>query len=406
MYKYSLLLLGVMGLLNADFSRIALEKQAISRQVDSLEYQKALGYYHDKQYEEALAGFDRVLIDDAYNLNAKIYYAKTLYHLSIYGEAEKVLKEVLKTDLYAREKAQIEKLLEAVEAKTKRDFFTTMLSLGAGYDDNINLTTDARETQYGGLTLINDTNKSNSTYGLASLSLSYRHHAESVDIVSSFYSYNEFAHSSKGNDLNYLNFSTGILKNIDNWSFLLPVGINGSYLDGSHIGYNLYANPMATYAFSKHTKSYIQISYIDNTTKFMAGRDYTMLGANVGVTYAKSEYKAGFYVGIADVNQKEDVRFDVEKDVLSASVFGKYFLFSRSFIATKLAWTQENYKVLDVAMGYKREDDTFSTGLTLGKYIGQNSLVQMDYMHRKNNSNVNAYSYDKNIYSIQYKYKF
>ena len=401
MYKYSLLLLASMSLFAADFS----SKEKVLK-VATSEFKKAVNLYRHKQYEEALAGFDRVLIGDEDDINAKIYYAMTLYKLGIYDEAKKEIEMLLKLDLSQQQKTHLAKLLEAVEEKTKRHFFNATLSLGVGYDDNIDLTTDARTTKYGGLTLINDTNKSDSVHGLASLSLSHRYHGDSFDVVSSLYSYNEFAHSHDGNDMNFLNLSTGILKELDKWSFMLPVGVNAAYLDGDAVAYNIYTNPTISYKVNSGVKTYMQVSYLDNTTKFSTGRDYTMLGANVGLVYAKSSFSTGFQVGFIDVNQKEDLRFDVEKDVLSASVFGKYFIYSKSFIAANVAYMQDKYIKLDRAMGYKREDDSLSAKLSLGRKIGQNALVELGYLYRKNDSNVNAYTYDKNIYTVEYKYKF
>ena len=370
------------------------------------EFQKAINQYHNKEYEEALVGFDRVLIDDENNLDAKIYYAMTLYKLGIYDEAKKTVQEILKRDLSKDQKRKIDTLLKAIETKTKRHFFTTIFSIGAGYDDNINLNTDELYTQYAGRTLQNDTKKSKSSYGLASLLISHRYHGNSIDVVTSLYSYNEFAHTHNENNMNFLNLSTSVIKSINDWTFSLPMGVNGAYLDGKAVAYNLYTNPTISYRISNNLKTHLETSYLNNDTKFMSGRDYTLKGVHIGLTYKNRRLKTGLQVGFDDVDQKRDLRFDVEKDVVSASVFEKYFIFSSTFIAANVGYLQESYKKLDQNMGYRRSDDILNAGLSLGQQIGQNSLMELGYAHKKNDSNVNAYSYDKNIYTIEYKYRF
>lgn len=370
------------------------------------ELQQAISQYRNGQYEEALAGFDRVLIDDENNLDANIYYAMTLYKLGIYDEAKKRIKGILKRDLSKDQESKLSTLLDRIEAKTKRNFFTTTFSIGAGYDDNINLNTDKPETKYGGKILLNDTNKTRSAYGLATLFISHRYHGESVDIVSSLYSYNEFAHTYSENNMNFLNLSTALIKNIDDWSFSLPLGANGAYLDGNAVAYNLYTNPTVSYRVSNTLKTYFETSYLDNTTKFASDRDYTVRGVHVGLHHIKDRLKTALRVGFEGVKQKRDLRFDVEKDVLSASLFEKYFIFSRSFVALSASYMRDKYKKMDQAMGYKREDKIWDAGVLAGHQVGKNSLVELKYMHRRDKSNINTYSYDKNNYTVEYKISF
>lgn len=367
---------------------------------------KAVLLYQHKKYEEALMAFDRIMIESPDDMAAKSYYAKTLYQLGLFVEAENEFKELLNTRLDTQSKREVKKYLASIERKKKRHFYTAEVGVGIGYDDNIDLTTDASTTQYGRFTLINDTNKTSSTFGLATLKLTHRYKRENFDIYSSIYSYNEFAHSAKGNDLNYLDISSGILKRVKNFSIMIPVGFNTSYLEGEDIGYNFYTSPTLTYNNSKHLRTFAQFTYSDNTTKFAEHRDYTMMGAGLGVKYAKNKFQGSLSLSGQKVSAKEDLRYDVSKDVKSLMMQSKYYLFTSLYLAADLILLKDAYSELDEVMGYKREDEMLSLGLSIGKNISKNALLRMRYTHSENESNINAYSYEKNGYTCEFKYKF
>jgi len=362
--------------------------------------------YQQKRYEEALMAFDRMLIENPDNVSAKIYYAKTLYQLKLFSDAKKEFQELLFWNLEEEKKNEVKKYLAAIHAKKKRHFFKTQVGVGIGYDDNIDLTTKARETKYGPYTLINDTNKTDSAYGLATLRLTHRYKATGFDFYSSLYSYNEFSHSATGNDLNYIDVSTAVLKRVKNFSFLLPIGFNTSYLEGDTIGYNLYTNPSISYNHTRYLKTFVQASYIDNTTKFAVHRDYTAVSSGLGIRYAKKKFQSSLGVSMQKVSAKEDLRYDISKDVIAMMLQGRYYLFTSFYIASDIAFVMDMYSELDDVMGYKREDDILSYGISMGKTFSKNFLLQMKYQHSENESNVNAYSHEKNNYTIECKYKF
>lgn len=368
--------------------------------------ENAITLYNAKRYEEALMAFDMILIDTPNDINAKIYYAKTLYKLSLFKEAKKELELLLNTPLNAQTKKELQNYLTSIKRKQKKHFFNTIVGVGVGHDDNINLTTDAKTTQYGPYTLINDTNKTDSTYGLASLSLSHRYMGQFFDLYSSLYSYNEFAHVAEGNDLNFIDMSSSAVKNYKNFSIALPLGFNASYLDGEDIGYNLYTNPSITYAVNKALKTFVQASFIDNSTKFAEHRDYQAVSGGLGIRYNQDNFQGALGVNIQNFTAKEDLRFDISKDVVRYLAYGKYYILKGFYIGANLSFTNDTYSDLDEVMGYKREDEILRYGLSTGKTIGQNALLNLKYQYTENDSNINAYAYEKNNYTVECKYKF
>jgi tetratricopeptide (TPR) repeat protein len=381
-------------------------KEKAEKVEEESDYKKGVYLYHDKQYEAALVLFDRVLIEDEEDINALMFYAKTLFHLEIMDEAKKSFNLLLKKDISDKQKEQVDRYLDAIDAKKRRHVFKTTLSLGMGYDDNVNLSTDIQTTKYGTFTLQNDTHKTDSTFGTFALTVAHQYKADSFDIISTFYSYNEFLHSAKGNDLNYIDFSTGMKKGLGDWSFWLPLGANISYLDGEEIGYNLYTSPLVAYHINPAWTLSLQGTYLDNTSTYMRKKDYTLVCASSGLRYQNLDFMLGIGVGYDLLTLKESYRYDMDKDSLSSKLYGRYNIRKNSFIAGDIAYKEDGYTYVDPIMGYAREDKIIHFGLSFGQVLKKHSLLSFGVHRIENDSNINAYTYDKNSYILQYNYTF
>ncbi len=368
------------------------------------DYEVGVSCYQNGDFEEALIHFDRVLIDNENNLDASLMYAKSLYRLKLYDDAERAFSQLLQKPLHADQKHLIEGYLTKIEAKHRRSFIDGIVSVGVGYDDNIELASKRDTTRYGGMLLQNDTHKKHSTFGIASLALSHRYRFDSFDWVSRFYSYNELAHTAKGNNLNYLDFSTGAAKQFDKLYFQLPVGANISYLDGDEIARNLYLSPKLGYSWSDNGYGYVGGSYLINKTKYAKNRDYKMRGLVCGVAQNFKKFQTGVAVGVDSYDPKESIRYDIDRDSLYAEGYLKYFVSRRFFVQSNLAYIDERYNDLDTNVGYKRKDRLKNVALKLGLSPSSSGWLSLCVARKMNDSNINAYSYDKNLYTMQYHY--
>ena len=368
-------------------------------------YDKGLALYRVGRYEEALASFDRALIDDDSDMSSHLFYAKSLYKLSMDKEADEEFKKILNSRSTKREKIEAREFIKAIEKNRKRSFYKTSISLGVGYDDNIDLTTDKKTTKYGAYTLENDTDKKSSTYALVSLSLAHRYDMGTFDIISSFYSYNELAHSADGNDLNFLDLKSGISKRFSDLNLYVPIGANISYLDGEDVGYNIYTSPTLRYFINKNFITSLEATYLDNRSKYMQGRDYKMLGLNSGLIYKTKSSESGVLGGMNQFDSKDDLRFDVDKDVKNINIYS-FYTFYKNSLSLYGSYSKEDYTRLDSAMGYKRVDKILRYGLNTRRDITDNISTTLGYKHIKNDSNINVYAYDKNSYIFDVKYRF
>jgi tetratricopeptide (TPR) repeat protein len=388
---------------------IALYKKPAKPQVERKEldtYEKGVQYFKSGAYEDALIAFDRALIEDENNQKAKIFYARTLYKLKLYKEAKEAFESLINDRLSSQDTKMIGLYLERIAKQQKRHFFDGRLSVGAGYDSNINLTTDAPTTIYGPLTLINDTQKTDSLYALVSLQLVHQYKADSFTLISKLYSYNELAHTASGNNLNYLDISTGVKKSFEKWSIMIPVGFNTSILEGEEIGNNIYLNPMIRYNLSHYYHTYVKGYFHENSTQFSDFRDHQAFGSVVGIGYKDKQIEGVIQGGYTVFDAKDDVRFDVNKALVRTLVFGKYYISKALFVGGNLSFAKETYDDMDPVMGYAKESDILNAGLSVGKQMHQNGYIIGKYQYQNVDSNINAYSYDKNSLAVEYKHRF
>ncbi len=365
--------------------------------------QDAARLYENKRYEEALAMFDRILIENPTNEKAALYYAKTLYKLKLYKEAKNRFDELLKKP-FAKEEAR--EYLKKIKKRDKRNFFQTIFSIGAGYDDNVNLNSDKNTTVYGPYTLLNDTSKTKSAYAIAALLLQHGYKAEKFNIDSSFYTYNELLHSAKGNDLNFFDFSIAFSKDFDTFSLILPIGLNYLLLDSKTISYNLYATPRLKYTINRKLAAALFAIYNDNHTKFADNRDYISYGGGFEIKYLHDRLLMQNSVTYEKFDEKKTPRYDINKDLVKFTLLGRYALFTNFYLGSGITYEDHRYKDLDQILGYKREDKKTILYASVMKKLTTRSTAVIVCRHTDNSSNINIFDYKKNNCSLEYKYRF
>ncbi len=359
-----------------------------------------------KRYEEALATFDRLLIETPENRRAQLYYARSLYALQLFTEAREAFRKLSKTDLSRGDAHVVAKYLDAIEKGRKKHTFSVTLSAGIGYDDNINLNPDRNTTRYGPYTLINDTTKTASRYGILACTLADSYKAEHFTLYTRLYSYNELLHSAKGNDLNFLDLSTTLIREDGRRTLLLPVGINGVYLGGRYISRNLYTAPALHYRLSPLWQARLHATLQDNHTAFARYRDYTLYGSGIGLHYAASRFYAGADIRWQHYAAKSRKRYDVDQNVMRYRLYGRFDYRRYLYLAADLGLERHRYGDLDPVMGYHRHDDKKRLSLTLGKTVTKRSLLESTYTYTDNDANINTFAYKKNNFTLLYRYQY
>ena len=362
----------------------------------------AVTAFRQKSYEEALALFDRLLIEQPNNAAARSYYAKTLLQLGFPEEAEKEFQKLLQT----KWKEESCKYLKQIAIQKTKARFHSWISVGAGYDDNINLTTDRKTTQYGPYLLQNDTRKTDSTFATAAFGLTHTYKAEKFTLYTTLYSYNELLHTAKGNNLNLLDLSTAVIKKFQKFSLIAPVGTNIVYLGGREISHNLYTAPSLRYQATRHLQLKTSLLFNDNHTVFAKNRDYLLFGGGAGIRYRNQKWEGSLDTGVQKYDAKEDKRYDIAKNIIQGKLYAGHKLFKQTWISITAGYEESRFTRLDTILGYKRRDKKSYYALSLTQKISPKKSVTATYRYTDNNSNINTYSYTKNNYTLEYKHHF
>jgi hypothetical protein len=362
--------------------------------------------YRKGVYEEALALFDRVLIEHPDDTDAQFWYAKTLYQLKFYKEAKELFAKLQKEAITPAQRAEISGYLAKISHKLSRNSFSGWIALGTGYDNNINLTTDKETTQYGPYLLQNDTHKTKSHFTTAELALTHRYTSKGFTLLNRFYSYNELMHTARGNDLNYLDLSSSLIKRYGNTTLLVPVGANILLMEGDTVSYNFYTNPALLYQATDKLQLRTRLLLNDNHTEFAKKRDYFLLGGGAGIRYRLARFTGDLSGAYQRYDAKESGRYDVSKDLGRTRLYLQYRLASALTLRVGSSYEREHYRDLDPVMGYKREDTKRYYQLSATGDISQKSRLTASWQYTRNHSNINTFSYSRQNYNLACQYRF
>ena len=362
--------------------------------------------FNQHHYEEALAIFDRILIESPENITARLYYAKTLYQLKFYDEAKKAFERVRTASLSGDVAAEVKRYLARISHKRHRHRVSGWIALGTGYDNNINLTTDKNTTRYGPYLLLNNTRKTKSHFATAEFSLTHQYKAEHFTLINRLYNYNELMHTAKGNDLNFLDLSSTLVKRYQQISWVVPAGGNILMMEGKTISYNLYTSPTLLYQANAHTELRTRLLFNDNHTEYAKKRDYYLLGGGAGIRYHVAHITADLSAALQRYGAKERGRYDVNKDLDRYRLYLQYRLAKTVHIRATGGYDREHYRDLDPVMGYRREDAKHYYLLSATKELTKQSALTASWHYTNNHSNINTFSYIRQNYNIACKYRF
>ncbi len=379
------------------------KQHEIKKIVDNKKYKLddfAIGIkkYNEGNYEEALMAFDRVLINDPNNQRAKLEYAKTLFMLGFYNDAQKIFIEVLKTSPPSNVIENIEFFLTEIENRKKRNFFFGSVALGGVYDDNINNNTFLETTSYADFNLSNDTNKTKKFYQTFELALSHIYVAKLFKISNTFFSYNEFGYDDR---INYIDFRSHLLKSFTKTRFSFGFNANKVYLGGDNNSYSLALNSLVDFTISKNLISTIKFGFEKyNHEDINKSSDIAM--AQIGFRY---KYFHSF-INYKKYSKQNGDRFDISKDEVTSFLGISYILFKNVITNFHYYFISSQYTDLDPGFGFKRKDEKHRGVFSLRYYFLKNFSSEFSYNYITNRSNINAYTYNKNNFLIKLSYDF
>lgn len=371
--------------------------------------------FESRDYEAAVMAFERVLIARPDAIRVKLEMARSLYNLGSVETARQYFDEVLATDPPENVKKNIELYLNAISLSIKEHFLSGRISLGVDWDDNANIAPASSEveisTALGDLIPVSVDRAARDQIRSSLFNLNYLY-KPSESIASwniSILDYNAAYRYSENLDINLLDLKAGLsLK-----AKALSMDIYGT------------ANQL-----SLDSKRY-QRSYGAGTSISMALRPEILLKADA--RYRKKNFENTF-----------------ERDSITTSLgFGPVLTFGPNRVTTSLGWEYENakedmnsytristvasydcrlpwgfiflanhcyqgsnYKETNTLFNKKRRDDVQYYTLGMAKSLWQSGssnttvILNAGYTYTRARSNIELYTYTKNVNSCSVSFVF
>jgi len=384
---------------------IEITKLPKTKRVKKDPFKIAKRYYQLGAYEKALTQFDQILINEPDNNLARLEYARTLFKLGFYKDAAVEFKTVLKTDPPRIVQNNINRYLKKIKGMSRKQYFYGSIGIDLTYDDNLGFNTYLPTTIYGGLELQNDTNRTKGFYENLNFTISHLYIGEFFNWSNILYSYNEFQNEDIDN-LNFISFYSTISKKYTNFKVLLPSSINKSWLDGKSYNQTISFKPEIQIEPSTNTQIALNIKLQSRDFSTNSEKSYKTYGTQLSLIKLFDKLTLYASGGLENDVREKKVRYDVSRDRILLSTRVYYQLLKKSLIHFGYLYNFDRYSIIDPALGFKREDKKSQYSASFKQQLSKNSSTTLSYNKLINDSNINAYSYKKNSYTLSYKHNF
>lgn len=354
-------------------------------------------------YSESVASFESLLAINPTHGRARLEKARAHFFLKEYALAKKEFQSVLILPLPESVRKNVENYIEKAERSQQKNFFSGMLYVGVGRDTNVYNNTFLGTTEYGSLTLLNNTDKKGGSLKRVILALEHAYRFEEyrgLEWKNSVMFYNNKYDDFEDQNILLLSFKSG------------PQYISGAYKTSFPITYdwiqyggkeylkvlgtapslemilNTVSALKTTVRF--HKKSYAQPSDRDKDSKFLELKleyNHLLFGDNV----------LSLKGSLSGERKDKGNRTDISKN--SYDLSASYLLpLSSSVKANATAgFTQSFYLDTYTVLG-KRSDYNSYYILGLNKQFNSHFTLGVNYTYSQNTSNINSYSYKKSVY--------
>ncbi len=369
-------------------------------------FSQAQHFFNAGDYESALALYDKEMILHPRNLRAALEYARTLYMMGFYKQAKEAFLEVLAHNPPQNVQHNIHRFLEKMRSSKHPHSFYGTLMLGLSYDDNLGYNTSHATTNYGGLVLQNDTNKTKGIYNTINLSLAHYYQNANFSWHNSFTTYNEIQYKNGIADLNFMRFSTALSKRYEEFLFSLPLSASVTYLAQQEEDFSLSTLPTLEYQFSNRAAISLGIRYKHSYNQTKSARSFEKYATLLSYTKEYEKLSLRAVMSIEEDKKIEPERFDISKKSHFIDTYLGYKGFYSTLFSLSYRYEKAHFSDIDPALGYNREDKKLLLSLALKKNFTKTEALLLHYNYLNNDSNINSYSYKKQTCTLGYIYNF
>ena len=366
------------------------------------EIEEGVSFYKQKQYERALEIFDRVLINNPNSKRARLEYARVLFAMGRYEESKKEFLIVLNQNPPSIVKKNIKWFIKRIDKKIKKDFFKGSISVGIVRDDNIENKSD--NPVYAGF-IDSNTKKREDRFITTEFALQYQRRLKDTIWGNTLYFYDESNHNSNKDKISYANFTTTYKFFALGIRVSLPFSLSYTQVDKKVYMQTIALNP----SIAKKIKSIVfmgNIGFEKNKNKDNNEKNTKVYSIGVKFLWRLYGFSNIIGVGFKDYKKVNGDRIDVAKRRDSFSLGTSYNILRTNLLNFLYKKSRDKYKEKDPSIVDKRVDKADKYNLNFQQEIKKDLYYQLGFSKISNKSNIDIYSYDKNLVTFKVTKEF
>ena len=379
-----------------------------------LNFQLGRAAFETGRFEEAVMAYERVLMADPEASRVKLELARAYLQLGTKEVARQYFKEVLATNPPEQVWKNIETFLANIDASEQKHFINGTFTLGHAWDNNARsapvsnlISASGFEFQLTGATAAPQSDQINN----ATLVLNHIYKNEEYPFMwkTAATSYNALYQSLHDLDVNYLGLATGPVFQKD--SYIWDVQALGSYIDVEHDRYqsSFGAASSLTYFFLKNIMGTFAIKAEEKNNYFDAGRDALNLLISAGPVLVVDQNRLSLLFS----KEKENA----DNELYSYGRFGWKLRYDRSLpydfaVFAGLGFTLTDYDAIHPTFGVTRSDEVQELTAGVSRLLWQDTarnqalIMQLAHTYTNSDSNIDLYTYRKNVTELNLTVSF
>ncbi len=380
-----------------------------------LNFQLGRAAFETGRFEEAVMAYERVLMADPEASRVKLELARAYLQLGTREVAKQYFKEVLATNPPEQVWKNIETFLASIDASEQKHFVNGTFTLGHAWDDNARSAPASSliSTNFGDFLLNGQSATPQSDQiNAATLVLNHIYKNEEYPFMwkTAATSYNALYQSLHDLDVNYLGLTTGPVFQKD--SYIWDVQALGTYIDVEHDRYqnSFGAASSLTYFFSKNIMGTFAIKAEEKNNYVDAGRDALNLLVTAGPVLLVGPNRLSLLFS----KEKENA----DNETYSYDRFGWKLRYDRSLpydfaIFAGLGYTISDYDAPQLPLfSVCRNDEVQELTAGVSRLLWQDTarnqalILQLAHTYTNSDSNIDLYTYRKNVTELNLTVSF
>lgn len=356
-------------------------------------------------YSEAVSNYDELLKINPTHTRTRLEKARALFLLKEYARSKKEFETVLGMPLPLNVRKNVENYLSKIESLQKHNFFKGMLYLGFGHDTNIYNNTFLDTTQYGSLLLQNNTDEKNGAFQRAILALEHIYRFSDIENIvwnSSAMAYSNRYMDYDDQDIFLFSLSTGPQYVANQYKISLPITYDRIVYGTKEYLEIIGTAPSIEIMINEASAAKATIRYNDKRYIQQADRDKDSQYLELKLEYNRllfGDNLASLKGIVSTEDKRRGNRLDINRNRYEVSL--SYLLpLSETIKANATAGYSDSYYLVEDSFLGKREDVNSYLNLGLTKQLTSDLSAGISYSYIYNDSNINAYSYRKEVYLL------